>query len=132
MPSGNAQHVINWLLGSSKGQDITPQEGADGDNGLAAWVQKTFGVQPTKQTPDGKSPYDGPDDVAGETFEAKWLADPNAKGDKKGAIAALRQGRAGEGNDASANYVDGKAEGTGKAMADTMTVPEHIIDGVKD
>ena len=98
MPSGNPQHVINWLLGSSKGQDIQPQSGADGDNGLAAWVQEKYGVQPAP-----KWKYDS-EDPSAQKWEQMWLEDSEIPGDKQAAIQALRQGRAGEGNDASKNF----------------------------
>lgn len=118
MPSGNPQHVINWLLGSSKGQDIQPQSGADGDNGLAAWVQEKYGVQPAP-----KWKYDS-EDPSAQKWEQMWLNDSEIPGDKQAAIQALRQGRAGEGNDASKNFDASNYDQMNKSM--TVESDERI------
>ena len=97
-PKGDPQHVINWLLGSSKGQDIKPQKGTDGDNALAQWVVDTYGVSPVTKWKYNETQPDP------KYWEQMWLDDGDVPGDKKGAIQALRQGRAGEGNDAATNY----------------------------
>ena len=113
MPSGNPQHVINWLLGSSKGRDIAPQKGAEGDNGLAAWVQEKYNVQPL--TPDEK----------GNAGVNQWEGIFNEKGDNyKQAMQALRQGRAGAGNDASRNFNANEMDQMNKNM--TVESDERI------
>ena len=93
-PSGDPQHVINALLGSSKGQDLRAgQEGPD--KALYDWVVETYGVQPMQ--PGKHANEDDPN-----TWEDEYTKqnENNAK-----AIQALRGARAGEGHDASANYV---------------------------
>lgn len=97
--TGKVQHVINALLGSSKGQDIrdgTSQEGMD----LYNWAISQGVKSVPTDTYWEKSGHD-PDQ-----YETLWLNDPNTgdKATKQRVIDALRQGRAGEGNDPRKNF----------------------------
>lgn len=98
MPQGNPQHVINGLLGSSKGEDLRQGNGG-ADQALYDWICQTYGLQGQQQ---GK--YNSPDDRNGETYEGKFIAEFGQPA--KEAIQMLRQGRAGDGGDASQNYAD--------------------------
>ena len=95
--SGSPQHVINGLLGSSKGEDLRQHNSQNADD------QELFDyvVQKYQLTPAPLGAL-GNDALA---FEKNYLASNNYGGDKQGAIKFLRTMRAGEGNDASTNYV---------------------------
>lgn len=101
------QHVINALLGSSKGEDLrngTAQNKDDQE--LYNYVLNTYNVQAAPQDTYWQSSGKNPD-----LYESLWLKDNRYGGDKEGAIKFLRQGRAGKGNDASTNYIADKDGG---------------------
>lgn len=101
------QHVINALLGSSKGEDLrngTAQNKDDQE--LYNYVINTYNVQAAPQDTYWQSSGKNPD-----LYESLWLKDNRYGGDKEGAIKFLRQGRAGKGNDASTNYIADKDGG---------------------
>ena len=102
--SGNPQHVINGLLGSSKGQDLRSGEGGD-DKALYDWAIQQ-GVTPLQP---GKQKSQNPNDWEQEFIEAN-----GAKGQE--VIQKLREGRAMPGNDASINFDASNYDQMNKSM----------------
>ena len=102
--SGNPQHVINGLLGSSKGQDLRSGEGGD-DKALYDWAIQQ-GVTPLQP---GKQKSQNPNDWEQEFIEAN-----GAKGQE--VIQKLREGRAMPGNDASTNFDASNYDQMNKSM----------------
>ena len=102
--SGNPQHVINGLLGSSKGQDLRSGEGGD-DKVLYDWAIQQ-GVTPLQP---GKQKSQNPNDWEQEFIEAN-----GAKGQE--VIQKLREGRAMPGNDASTNFDASNYDQMNKSM----------------
>lgn len=89
IPTGNPQHVINGLLGSSEGEDLRNGT-ATADSELYNWAVNQ-GVKPI--TPQSSNADD---------WEGEFL---KANPDKGQAVMdQLRQWRAGEGNDKSTNF----------------------------
>ena len=119
MPSGNPQHVINALLGSSKGQDLrSGQEGA-ADKELYDWAISQ-GVVPIQA-----GQHKNEDDV--NSWEQEFIANNGEAG--QSVMQQLRQGRAGEGNDASRNFNPNEMD----QMNSNMTVKDPPSDSrVKD
>ena len=101
---GNPQHVINGLLGSSKGQDLRSGEGGD-DKALYDWAIQQ-GVTPLQP---GKQKSQNPNDWEQEFIEAN-----GAKGQE--VIQKLREGRAMPGNDASTNFDASNYDQMNKSM----------------
>ena len=102
--SGNPQHVINGLLGSSKGQDLRSGEGGD-DKALYDWAIQQ-GVTPLQP---GKQKSQNPNDWEQEFIEANGV-----KGQE--VIQKLREGRAMPGNDASTNFDASNYDQMNKSM----------------
>ena len=102
--SGNPQHVINGLLGASKGQDLRSGEGGD-DKALYDWAIQQ-GVTPLQP---GKQKSQNPNDWEQEFIEAN-----GAKGQE--VIQKLREGRAIPGNDASINFDASNYDQMNKSM----------------
>ena len=102
--SGNPQHVINGLLGASKGQDLRSGEGGD-DKALYDWAIQQ-GVTPLQP---GKQKSQNPNDWEQEFIEAN-----GAKGQE--VIQKLREGRAMPGNDASINFDASNYDQMNKSM----------------
>ena len=102
--SGNPQHVINGLLGSSKGQDLRSGEGGD-DKALYDWAiqQGVTLLQPGKQK--SQNPND---------WEQEFIEVNGAKGQE--VIQKLREGRAMPGNDASTNFDASNYDQMNKSM----------------
>lgn len=99
MPAGNPQHVINALFGSSKGEDLR-NGSSQQDKELYDWVLGQ-GIKPAALNTYWEQSGHNPN-----KYEQLYLNDPNT-GDitaKQKVIQMLRQGRAGEGGDASRNY----------------------------
>ena len=94
MPSGNPQHVINALLGSSKGQDLRSGQEGTADKELYDWAISQ-GV-----TPIQAGQHKNEDDV--NSWEQEFIANNGEAG--QSVMQQLRQGRAGAGNDASRNF----------------------------
>jgi hypothetical protein len=108
MPSGNPQHVINALLGSSKGEDLrSGQEGA-ADKELYDWAISQ-GV-----TPIQAGQHKNENDI--NSWEQEFIANNGEAG--QSVMQQLRQGRAGTGNDASRNFSANEMD----QMNDNMTV----------
>ena len=101
---GNPQHVINGLLGASKGQDLRSGEGGD-DKALYDWAIQQ-GVTPLQP---GKHKSQNPNDWEQEFIEAN-----GAKGQE--VIQKLREGRAMPGNDASINFDASNYDQMNKSM----------------
>ena len=102
--SGNPQHVINGLLGASKGQDLRSGEGGD-DKALYDWAIQQ-GVTPLQP---GKQKSQNPNDWEQEFIEAN-----GAKGQE--VIQKLREGRAMPGNDAGINFDASNYDQMNKSM----------------
>ena len=102
--SGNPQHVINGLLGSSKGQDLRSGEGGD-DKALYDWAIQQ-GVTPLQP---GKQKSQNPND-----WEQEFIEVNGAKGQE--VIQKLREGRAMPGNDASTNFDTSNYDQMNKSM----------------
>ena len=94
MPSGNPQHVINALLGSSKGQDLRSGQDGVADKELYDWAISQ-GVTPLQA-----GQHKNEDDV--NSWEQEFITNNGEAG--QNVIQQLRQGRVGEGNDASRNF----------------------------
>ena len=94
MPSGNPQHVINALLGSSKGQDLRSGQEGTADKELYDWAISQ-GV-----TPIQAGQHKNEDDV--NSWEQEFIANNGEAG--QSVMQQLRQGRVGAGNDASRNF----------------------------
>ena len=101
---GNPQHVINGLLGSSKGQDLRSGEGGD-DKALYDWAIQQ-GVTPLQP---GKQKSQNPND-----WEQEFIEVNGAKGQE--VIQKLREGRAMPGNDASINFDASNYDQMNKSM----------------
>ena len=101
---GNPQHVINGLLGSSKGQDLRSGEGGD-DKALYDWAIQQ-GVTPLQP---GKQKSQNPND-----WEQEFIEVNGAKGQE--VIQKLREGRAMPGNDASMNFDASNYDQMNKSM----------------
>ena len=104
MPKGNAQHVINALLGSSEGEDLRKGDGG-ADQELYNWILKEYKVTPAPiyhyWEDSGHKPA---------KYEQLYLKDGNFGGDKAGAMEALRTGRAGSKEAAKSNFTIGSDE----------------------
>ena len=107
-PSGNPQHVINALLGSSKGQDLRSGQDGAADKELYDWAISQ-GV-----TPIQAGQHKNESDV--NSWEQEFIANNGEAG--QNVIQQLRQGRAGEGNDASRNFNTNEMD----QMNNSMTV----------
>ncbi len=119
MPSGNPQHVINALLGSSKGQDLRSGQAGAADKELYDWAISQ-GV-----TPIQAGQHENENDV--NSWEQEFIANNGKAG--QSVIQQLRQGRVGEGNDASRNFNANEMD----QMNKTMTVKNPPSDArVKD
>ena len=119
MPSGNPQHVINALLGSSKGQDLRSGQEGTADKALYDWAISQ-GVVPIQA-----GQHKNEDDV--NSWEQEFIANNGEAG--QSVIQQLRQGRAGEGNDASRNFNPNEMD----QMNSNMTVKDPPSDSrVKD
>ena len=101
---GNPQHVINGLLGSSKGQDLRSGEGGD-DKALYDWAIQQ-GVTPLQP---GKQKSQNPND-----WEQEFIEVNGAKGQE--VIQKLREGRAMPGSDASTNFDTSNYDQMNKSM----------------
>lgn len=93
MPSGNPQHVINALLGSSKGEDLRSGSATQDKELYDYFINQ--GVEPLQA---GKHANER--DI--NTWESEFIQKNGEKG--KQVMQALRQGRVGEGNDAARNF----------------------------
>ena len=104
MPEGDHQHVINWLLGSSKGDDLrsNPEGGGPPNSGapdaeLAQYIQQKYGLQPV-----ARWKYDAQDPSA-KSWEALYIKENGQKA--QDAFNELRTGRAAKfGGTAKSNY----------------------------
>ena len=94
MPSGNPQHVINALLGSSKGEDLRSGKADAADKELYDWAISQ-GVKPIQA-----GQHKNESNV--NSWEQEFIANNGEAG--QSVMQQLRQGRAGEGNDASRNF----------------------------
>lgn len=95
--SGSPQHVINGLLGSSKGEDLRQHNSQNADDQeLFDYVVQKYQLTPAPLGALGNNAL---------AFEKNYLASNNYGGNKQEAIQFLRSMRAGENNDASTNYV---------------------------
>ena len=94
MPSGNPQHVINALLGSSKGEDLRSGKADAADKELYDWAISQ-GV-----TPIQAGQHKNENDV--NSWEQEFITNNGEAG--QNIMQQLRQGRAGAGNDASRNF----------------------------
>lgn len=110
LPSGNPQHVINYILGSSKGQDMA----GHADEPLAKAILEKYSLQPVE-----KWHYKGPAD----TWEQQYIKDNGEPA--KQMFNELRTMRAGGADKAANNYVNGKAEGSGEAMVDSAQMQQN-------
>lgn len=119
MPSGDPQHVINALLGSSLGEDLRSGKADAADKELYDWAISQ-GVTPI-QAGQHK------DESNTDSWEQEFIANNGDAG--KTVIQQLRQGRAGEGNDASRNFSADEMD----QMNRNMTVKDPPSDArVKD
>ena len=113
LPSGDAQHVMNALLGSSKGEDLRNGT-ATADKELYDYVLNTYNVKPaplgTYEQASGGDPMQ---------YEDLWLNDQNYSGDKQGAVNLLRSGRVKPGEDSSKNF----SGSDDPEMNHSMTIP---------
>ena len=113
MPSGNPQHVINALLGSSKGQDLRSGQEGTADKELYDWAISQ-GV-----TPIQAGQHKNEDDV--NSWEQEFIANNGEAG--QSVIQQLRQGRAGAGNDASRNFSANEMDQMNSNMTVTNNPP---------
>lgn len=118
MPSGNPQHVINALLGSSKGEDLRSGSATQDKELYDYFINQ--GVTPLQA---GKHANER--DV--NTWESEFIQKNGEKG--KQVMQALRQGRVGEGNDAARNFSKNEMN----QMKDSMDVGsdsriKHLIE----
>ena len=119
MPSGEPQHVINALLGSSLGEDLRSGKADAADKELYDWAISQ-GVKPI-QAGQHK------DENNADSWEQEFIAINGEAGQK--VMQQLRQGRAGEGNDASRNFSANERD----QMNKNMTVKDPPSDArVKD
>ena len=119
MPSGDPQHVINALLGSSLGEDLRSGKADAADKELYDWAI-SHGVTPIQSGQHkNESNTDG--------WEQEFIANNGEAGQI--VMQQLRQGRAGEGNDASRNFSADEMD----QMNRNMTVKDPPSDArVKD
>ena len=99
MPAGTPQHVINALFGSSKGEDLRNGSSQE-DKALYDWALAQ-GVKPAPLNTYWEQSGHDPN-----KYEQLYINDPNT-GDtaaKQRVVQMLRQGRVGEGGDASRNF----------------------------
>ena len=113
MPSGNPQHVINALLGSSKGQDLRSGQEGTADKELYDWAISQ-GV-----TPIQAGQHKNEDDV--NSWEQEFIANNGEAG--QSVMQQLRQGRAGAGNDASRNFSTNEMDQMNSNMTVTNDPP---------
>lgn len=119
MPSGNPRHVINALLGSSLGEDLRSGKAGAPDKELYDWAIAQ-GVKPI-QAGQHKNESDA------NSWEQEFIAINGDTGQR--VMQQLRQGRAGEGNDASRNFSPDEID----QMNKSMTVKDPPSDArVKD
>ena len=113
MPSGNPQHVINALLGSSKGEDLRSGKADAADKELYDWAISQ-GV-----TPIQAGQHKNEDDV--NSWEQEFIANNGEAG--QSVMQQLRQGRAGAGNDASRNFSANEMDQMNSNMTVTNNPP---------
>ena len=113
MPSGEPQHVINALLGSSKGEDLRSGQADAADKELYDWAISQ-GVKPIQA-----GQHKNESDV--NSWEQEFIANNGEAG--QNVIQQLRQGRAGAGNDASRNYSANEMDQMNKNMTVTKNPP---------
>lgn len=119
MPSGNPRHVINALLGSSLGEDLRSGKADAADRELYDWAIAQ-GVKPIQA-----GQHKNEEDV--NSWEQEFIANNGEAGQL--VMQQLRQGRAGEGNDASRNFSPDEID----QMNKSMTVKDPPSDArVKD
>ena len=113
MPSGEPQHVINALLGSSKGEDLRSGQADAADKELYDWAISQ-GVKPIQA-----GQHKNENDV--NSWEQEFIANNGEAG--QDVIQQLRQGRAGAGNDASRNFGANEMDQMNKNMTITNNPP---------
>ena len=113
MPSGEPQHVINALLGSSKGEDLRSGQADAADKELYDWAISQ-GVKPIQA-----GQHKNESDV--NSWEQEFIANNGEAG--QNVIQQLRQGRAGAGNDASRNFSANEMDQMNKNMTVTKNPP---------
>lgn len=113
MPSGEPQHVINALLGSSKGEDLRSGQADAADKELYNWAISQ-GVKPIQA-----GQHKNESDV--NSWEQEFIANNGEAG--QNVIQQLRQGRAGAGNDASRNFGANEMDQMNKNMTVTNNPP---------
>ena len=119
MPSGNPRHVINALLGSSLGEDLRSGKADAPDKELYDWAIAQ-GVTPI-QAGQHRNESDA------NSWEQEFIANNGEAGQT--VMQQLRQGRVGEGNDASRNFSPDEID----QMNKNMTVKNPPSDSrVKD
>ena len=127
MPSGEPQHVINALLGSSKGEDLR-NGSATRDTELYEWALSQ-GVKPIEA-----GQHKNEKDVS--SWESEFITNNGEAG--KNVIQQLRQGRVGEGNDASRNFSINEMDQMNKNMTvnNSTTLSDerikHVITCLSD
>ena len=113
MPSGEPQHVINALLGSSKGEDLRSGQADAADKELYDWAISQ-GVKPIQA-----GQHKNENDV--NSWEQEFIANNGEAG--QNVMQQLRQGRAGAGNNASRNYSANEMDQMNKNMTVTKNPP---------
>ena len=113
MPSGEPQHVINALLGSSKGEDLRSGQADAADKELYDWAISQ-GVKPIQA-----GQHKNESDV--NSWEQEFIENNGEAG--QNVMQQLRQGRAGAGNDASRNYSANEMDQMNKNMTVTKNPP---------
>ena len=113
MPSGEPQHVINALLGSSKGEDLRSGQADAADKELYDWAISQ-GVKPIQA-----GQHKNESDV--NSWEQEFIANNGEAG--QNVMQQLRQGRAGAGNDASRNFSANEMDQMNKNMTVTKNPP---------
>ena len=113
MPSGNPRHVINALLGSSLGEDLRSGKADAPDKELYDWAIAQ-GVTPI-QAGQHKNESDA------NSWEQEFIANNGEAGQI--VMQQLRQGRVGEGNDASRNFSPDEVDQMNKNMTVTKNPP---------
>ena len=113
MPSGNPQHVINALLGSSKGEDLRSGKADAADKELYDWAISQ-GV-----TPIQAGQHKNEADV--NSWEQEFITNNGEAG--QSVMQQLRQGRAGAGNDASRNFSANEMDQMNSNMTVTKDPP---------
>ena len=113
MPSGEPQHVINALLGSSKGEDLRSGKADAADKELYDWAISQ-GVKPIQA-----GQHKNENDV--NSWEQEFIANNGEAG--QNVMQQLRQGRVGAGNDASRNFSANEMDQMNKNMTVTNNPP---------